>query len=193
MCGDRHTHGQKHVVVVLFETTRPLAARETRGRFLVIRQPYLMLHFSALLLVSTFYVDWHGSLAFFSLPQTLCTILFYSHCRLLLTGGPKVYDVTKYLDDHPGGAEVMLDVAGQDADEFFEDIGHSKEAREELKKYLIGSLKIDEATKKKMEEEKAKKAAAKAGGFPVIPLVGIVLAVAAYLYVSSQSKSAESE
>jgi hypothetical protein len=47
--------------------------------------------------------------------------------------------VTKYLDDHPGGAEVMLDVAGQHADEFFEDIGHSREAREELKKYLIGS------------------------------------------------------
>ena len=103
-----------------------------------------------------------------------------------------VYDVTKYLDDHPGGAEVMLDVAGQDADEFFEDIGHSKEAREELKKYLIGSLKIDEATKKKMEEEKAKKAAAKGGGFPIVPLVGVVLAVAAYVYMS-QAKAAESE
>eukprot|EP00977_Amphora_coffeiformis_P024751 scaffold16935_cov185-Amphora_coffeaeformis.AAC.4 len=110
--------------------------------------------------------------------------------QMLHQRGPMVYDVTKYLDDHPGGAEVMLDVAGQDADEFFEDIGHSKEAREELKKYLIGSLKIDEATKKKMEEEKARKAAAKGGGFPLVPLVGIILAVAAYLYVS-QSKAAE--
>lgn len=25
-------------------------------------------------------------------------------------GGPKVYDVSKYLDDHPGGAEVILEV-----------------------------------------------------------------------------------
>ena len=33
-------------------------------------------------------------------------------------GGPKVFDVTTYLDDHPGGAEVMLDVSGQDATEF---------------------------------------------------------------------------
>ena len=24
--------------------------------------------------------------------------------------GPKVYDVTKYLDSHPGGAEVMMEV-----------------------------------------------------------------------------------
>lgn len=66
-------------------------------------------------------------------------------------GGPKVYDVTSYLDDHPGGAEVLLDVAGTDADEFFEDIGHSNDAREELKKHLIGSLKLS-------EEEKARRA-----------------------------------
>ena len=43
--------------------------------------------------------------------------------------GPLVYDVSGYLDDHPGGAEVMLDVAGKDADSMFEDIGHSKGAR----------------------------------------------------------------
>lgn len=119
-------------------------------------------------------------------------LVYFCHYYHQRTGGSKVYDVTKYLDDHPGGAEVMLDVAGQDADEFFEDIGHSKEARQELKKYLIGTLKIDEATKKKMEEEKAKKAAAKGGGFPVLPLVGVVLAVAAYLYMT-QSKSAPVE
>lgn len=28
-------------------------------------------------------------------------------------GGPKVYDVTKYLSDHPGGPEIMLDLAGR--------------------------------------------------------------------------------
>lgn len=61
------------------------------------------------------------------------------------TGGPKVYDVTDYLDDHPGGAEVLLDVGGQDADEFFEDIGHSKNARTELEKHLVGTVKIAEA------------------------------------------------
>ena len=37
-------------------------------------------------------------------------------------GGPKVYDVTNYLDDHPGGKEVMTDLAGKNADELFEDI-----------------------------------------------------------------------
>lgn len=56
---------------------------------------------------------------------------------------PKVYDVTKYLDDHPGGAEVMLEVAGQDATNMFEDIGHSSDARTEMKKYQIGVLKVN--------------------------------------------------
>jgi hypothetical protein len=46
-----------------------------------------------------------------------------------------------------------LDVAGQDADEFFEDIGHSNDAREELKKYLIGTFKMDEATLAKMKAD----------------------------------------
>ena len=27
-------------------------------------------------------------------------------------GGAKVCDVTKYLNDHPGGAEIMLEFAG---------------------------------------------------------------------------------
>ena len=55
-------------------------------------------------------------------------------------GGPKVYDVTNYLDDHPGGKEVMTDLAGKNADELFEDIGHSKEARKIMQKYLKGDL-----------------------------------------------------
>ena len=101
-------------------------------------------------------------------------------------GGAKVYDVTKYLDDHPGGAEVMLDVAGQDADEFFEDIGHSKEARAELKQYLIGDFKMDEATRAKLEAEKAAKKP-KGGGIPWGAIVGVALAVGAYFYVSQSA------
>ena len=39
------------------------------------------------------------------------------------TGGPKVYDVTKYLSDHPGGPEIITEFAGRDADDMFENIG----------------------------------------------------------------------
>ncbi|KAI8303527.1 hypothetical protein K4K59_013223 [Colletotrichum sp. SAR11_240] len=32
----------------------------------------------------------------------------------------KVYDVSSYVDDHPGGVEVLKDVAGSDGTESFE-------------------------------------------------------------------------
>ena len=49
-------------------------------------------------------------------------------------------DVTTWLDDHPGGGEIILEFAGGDATPVFEDIGHSSEARELLKKFVIGDL-----------------------------------------------------
>lgn len=41
---------------------------------------------------------------------------------------------------HPGGEEVLLEQAGRDATESFEDVGHSVDAREMLKQYLIGEV-----------------------------------------------------
>ena len=35
-----------------------------------------------------------------------------------------------------------MKLTGKDADEMFEDIGHSNEARKTMSKYLIGSLKV---------------------------------------------------
>ncbi|KIM74985.1 hypothetical protein PILCRDRAFT_79518 [Piloderma croceum F 1598] len=52
----------------------------------------------------------------------------------------KVYDVTKFIDEHPGGDEVILAEAGTDATEAFEDVGHSDEARALLPDMLIGTF-----------------------------------------------------
>ena len=38
----------------------------------------------------------------------------------------KVYDVTPFMDDHPGGGEIMLGAAGKDGTDDFEDVGHSR-------------------------------------------------------------------
>ncbi|XP_002122197.2 cytochrome b5 [Ciona intestinalis] len=56
----------------------------------------------------------------------------------------KIYDVTKFLEEHPGGEEVLLEQAGQDATESFEDVGHSSDAREMQKDYYIGELHPDD-------------------------------------------------
>ncbi|KAE9421591.1 hypothetical protein Angca_004750 [Angiostrongylus cantonensis] len=58
--------------------------------------------------------------------------------------GNKVYDVTKFLDEHPGGCEVLLEQAGQDATEAFEDVGHSTDARKMREEYCIGDIVQDE-------------------------------------------------
>jgi cytochrome b5 len=97
-----------------------------------------------------------------------------------------VYDVTKYLDDHPGGAEVMLDVAGQNADEFFEDIGHSKEARKELEKHLIGTYKYTEEELAKMKADAEKKATqGGSSSMMIIAAVAVIGVFVAYTQMSS--------
>ncbi|XP_077100258.1 cytochrome b5 [Siphateles boraxobius] len=59
----------------------------------------------------------------------------------------KVYDVTKFLEEHPGGEEVLREQAGGDATESFEDVGHSTDAREMASSMLIGELHPDDRDK----------------------------------------------
>ncbi|KAJ9186990.1 hypothetical protein P3X46_002493 [Hevea brasiliensis] len=59
-------------------------------------------------------------------------------CWLIISG--KVYDVTPFMDDHPGGDEVLLSSTGKDATNDFEDVGHSDSAREMMAKYYIGEI-----------------------------------------------------
>lgn len=56
----------------------------------------------------------------------------------------KVYDVTAFTLDHPGGAEVLFDCAGVDATAAFEDVGHSQDAVDMLAPYLVGQLVASE-------------------------------------------------
>eukprot|EP01012_Entosiphon_sulcatum_P056356 TRINITY_DN7_c0_g1_i1.p1 TRINITY_DN7_c0_g1~~TRINITY_DN7_c0_g1_i1.p1 ORF type:complete len:129 (-),score=28.32 TRINITY_DN7_c0_g1_i1:38-424(-) len=51
-----------------------------------------------------------------------------------------VYDVTSFLDDHPGGVDTLLDQAGGNATDEFEAVGHSNQAVELMKKYVKGRL-----------------------------------------------------
>lgn len=48
--------------------------------------------------------------------------------------------INYFLLKHPGGEEVLIEQAGKDATEEFEDVGHSSDAREIMQKYKIGEL-----------------------------------------------------
>ncbi|KAI1126126.1 hypothetical protein F5Y10DRAFT_245694 [Nemania abortiva] len=52
----------------------------------------------------------------------------------------EVYNVTEYLRDHPGGAELLVDVAGKDASEEFDNAGHSEDASEIMAAFRVGKL-----------------------------------------------------
>uniref|UniRef100_A0A4W5MJQ7 Cytochrome b5 type B n=1 Tax=Hucho hucho TaxID=62062 RepID=A0A4W5MJQ7_9TELE len=54
----------------------------------------------------------------------------------------KEYNITSFLEEHPGGEEVLVEQAGADATESFEDVGHSTDAREMLIQYYIGELQM---------------------------------------------------
>ncbi|KAF9093580.1 hypothetical protein BGX29_002200 [Mortierella sp. GBA35] len=68
---------------------------------------------------------------------------------LLLAIHGKVYDVSGFIDEHPGGEEVLLDEAGKDATESFEDVGHSDEARDIMSKLYVGEYQAGTGEKPK--------------------------------------------
>ncbi|CAK8575032.1 unnamed protein product [Lathyrus sativus] len=52
----------------------------------------------------------------------------------------KVYDVTKFLEDHPGGDDVLVSSTGKDASNDFDDVGHSITATSLLDDFYVGDI-----------------------------------------------------
>uniref|UniRef100_A0A7N0UVN9 Cytochrome b5 heme-binding domain-containing protein n=1 Tax=Kalanchoe fedtschenkoi TaxID=63787 RepID=A0A7N0UVN9_KALFE len=75
-------------------------------------------------------------------------------CWVVING--RVLNVTEFLETHPGGDDVLLEVAGKDATKEFQDVGHSKEATALLGKYQVGILQgasgLDDARATAAEE-----------------------------------------
>jgi cytochrome b involved in lipid metabolism len=91
----------------------------------------------------------------------------------------KVLDVTKYLDQHPGGAEVILETANKDytvASRMFEDIGHSNEAKAVMKTYIIGDLVLSEGREAASSRATVSKSS---GGMNPLVMIVLLIAVAA--------------
>ncbi|XP_070574310.1 uncharacterized protein [Ptychodera flava] len=52
----------------------------------------------------------------------------------------EVYDVTKFVEKHPGGPEIIFEYGGSDATDAFTGKGHSQYAYYMLSDYRIGQL-----------------------------------------------------
>ena len=63
-----------------------------------------------------------------------------------VTIGSKVYDVTDFIDDHPGGGSLIVDFAGKNVEEILKDESshrHSEAAYEVLDDSLVGFVVSD--------------------------------------------------
>ncbi|XP_039552476.1 cytochrome b5 [Passer montanus] len=102
----------------------------------------------------------------------------------------RVYDVTRFLEEHPGGEEVLLEQAGRDATESFEDVGHSTDAREMLKQYYIGEVHPNDR-----EKEASKNPSRTSSGQTsfwstwLIPILGALVLGLMYRYYMADGKS----
>ncbi|KIM93883.1 hypothetical protein OIDMADRAFT_137013 [Oidiodendron maius Zn] len=66
--------------------------------------------------------------------------------KCYITMGAKVYDMTDFLDSHPGGGDLILEYGGKDVEGILQDNGshaHSEAAYEILKDALIGLVVTD--------------------------------------------------
>ncbi|CAL8087796.1 unnamed protein product [Calicophoron daubneyi] len=95
-----------------------------------------------------------------------------------------VYDLTKFKLEHPGGPQVLEEVAGQNATEAFDDVGHSQDAVEMMGQYYIG--KLDPADRERIESKSSdsgiNKHRASRCARIVIPVGVVLVALLAYKF-----------
>eukprot|EP01133_Synstelium_polycarpum_P010857 gene10857-12647_t len=109
-----------------------------------------------------------------------------------------VFDVTKFVEDHPGGEEVLKATGGADSTTDFDDVGHSESAKKKMMTFRIGRVagagpRVEEPKKEKKSSTSTattRPAAAVAqpqGGLgPLkIPIILVILAIMAYFIMGS--------
>lgn len=94
----------------------------------------------------------------------------------------KVYDITSFLEEHPGGEEVLLEQAGADATESFEDVGHSTDAREMLQQYFIGELHMDDRKKEKPKDVQVTNSGESSSSWTMWLIPAVAAAVVGVMY-----------
>jgi cytochrome b involved in lipid metabolism len=115
--------------------------------------------------------------------------------RFICTHGTMVMDLTDFLQEHPGGVDVMLDWKGKDITMPFEDVGHSNFATEQMHALAIGEIVGDQS----MSADDGNASAADAKILAAarrdkwindwVPLIGaIAAAITVYILVSRRQR-----
>eukprot|EP01062_Namystynia_karyoxenos_P007305 TRINITY_DN1256_c0_g1_i1.p2 TRINITY_DN1256_c0_g1~~TRINITY_DN1256_c0_g1_i1.p2 ORF type:complete len:138 (+),score=65.90 TRINITY_DN1256_c0_g1_i1:95-508(+) len=103
-----------------------------------------------------------------------------------------VYDVTKYMSDHPGGADTLNANAGYDATADFDGIGHPQNAKDIRKKLRVGKLTAEEAAKGPQRKPAPAGSASgerkDSGGGGRLAFIILLIAIAVYFYNQQQQQ-----
>ncbi len=108
------------------------------------------------------------------------------NCWMIIHG--LVYDTTKFLEDHPGGPEIMVSNAGTDATNEFEQVFHSQQARQQLSDYVVGILDtykgdLDAAVKSSSQPSGSSTSTTTSTGTnPMIYAIPVIIIAAAVVY-----------
>eukprot|EP00756_Hemistasia_phaeocysticola_P017117 Hpha_TRINITY_DN15519_c3_g13::TRINITY_DN15519_c3_g13_i1::g.105110::m.105110/K00326/E1.6.2.2; cytochrome-b5 reductase len=70
-------------------------------------------------------------------PELIASSRTRERCWVVLYG--RVYDVTAFMGEHPGGDQILLEHGGTDASAEFE-VYHSAQAKAQLQQYFIGEV-----------------------------------------------------
>ncbi|XP_065044847.1 uncharacterized protein LOC135676985 [Musa acuminata AAA Group] len=113
-------------------------------------------------------------------------------CWLSIHG--KVYDVTTFLEDHPGGEDVILHAsASGDATQAFDDVGHSSTAASMMESYVIGTVEGYASNIKPTSRHWLSKQEQPPPSYSftdyLLPLLVLGIAFAAWYYLTFYSKA----
>ncbi|XP_018425922.1 PREDICTED: cytochrome b5 type B isoform X3 [Nanorana parkeri] len=103
----------------------------------------------------------------------------------------RVYDITSFVEEHPGGEEVLFEQAGGDATESFEDVGHSIDARDMLKQYYIGDLHPSSLCPESMSQDGSKEGTCQENSWSnwLIPTVAVLILGFMYRFYTADGRS----
>lgn len=103
----------------------------------------------------------------------------------------RVYDITSFVEEHPGGEEVLFEQAGADATESFEDVGHSVDAREMLKQYYIGDLHPDDCKSNSKKDVLISTSSSSSSSWSnwLIPAVAVLILGFMYRFYTADGRS----
>ncbi|CDO96427.1 unnamed protein product [Kluyveromyces dobzhanskii CBS 2104] len=96
----------------------------------------------------------------------------------------KVYDCTGFVEEHPGGDEILVDLGGQDATGPFEDIGHSEDAIKLLEPMYVGDVDTtsEPVAVEAVEMSSAATTGGEGNGLMIIALIAVFLGIAYYYF-----------